>query len=217
MTLRLVELLLLFVIGPAAFARARHRIPAIPALWAAAAYCLAVLFHDPQFNRAHLWDPAVLSRYAAAILELFAVVTLIGIALVFRYSRQTFLSFPKSNPLLWSAIMVLYPVLSVYPQGLIYRAFFFERYRPLFGPSWLLVLASAAAFAWLHIVFRNPLAVALTFPAGLLFALRYLETGSLFVSSFEHALYGCAIFTVGLGRWFYQGTIPRVALPGTSR
>jgi membrane protease YdiL (CAAX protease family) len=64
-------------------------------------------------------------------------------------------------------------------------------------------LASAISFAYVHIVFRNPLALALTFLAGLLFGFRYLQTGSLLVSSFEHALYGCAIFTIGLGRSFY--------------
>jgi membrane protease YdiL (CAAX protease family) len=105
--------------------------------------------------------------------------------------------------------MVLYPVASVYPQGVVYRLFLFERYRGLFGGGWGIVLASAAAFAFMHVVFRNPLAIALTLPAGLLFAARYWQTGSLAVSSLEHALYGCAIFTVGLGRWFYHGAAPR--------
>jgi membrane protease YdiL (CAAX protease family) len=70
-----------------------------------------------------------------------------------------------------------------------------------------MIVASAAAFAFLHIVFRNPLAPALTFAGGLLFAWRYAESGSLAVSSFEHALYGCWLFTVGLGGYFYHGTI----------
>jgi hypothetical protein len=29
------------------------------------------------------------------------------------------------------------------------------------------------------------------------------------VSSLEHALYDCAIFTIGLGRWFYHGAVAR--------
>jgi membrane protease YdiL (CAAX protease family) len=59
----------------------------------------------------------------------------------------------------------------------------------------------------MHIVFRNPLAMALTFAGGILFAWRYEKTGSLFVSSFEHALYGCFLFTIGLGRYFYARAI----------
>jgi uncharacterized protein len=105
--------------------------------------------------------------------------------------------------------MLLYPTLSVYPQGIVYRVFVFERYRPLFGAGWGIVLASAAAFVFVHIVFRNPLALILTFLGGVLFGLRYWQTGSLFVSSFEHALYGCAIFTIGIGRSFYHAAMRR--------
>ena len=107
-------------------------------------------------------------------------------------------------------VMVAYPVLSVYPQGLLYRAFFFERYATLFPDKWAMIVASAAAFAFLHIIFRNSLAVALTFAGGILFAARYAETGSLATSSFEHALYGCWLFTVGLGQYFYHGNLASV-------
>lgn len=68
-----------------------------------------------------------------------------------------------------------------------------------------MILASAAAFAFMHIVFRNPVAVVYTFAGGVLFARRYYRSGSLLVSSLEHALYGCWMFTVGLGPYFYQG------------
>jgi uncharacterized protein len=101
--------------------------------------------------------------------------------------------------------MVLYPVLSVYPQGIIYRAFFFERYRTLFPNSVLLIVASAVAFSFAHIIFRNAIAVIFTLVGGLLFAWRYADTASLFTSSFEHALYGCWMFTIGLGHYFYRG------------
>ncbi len=204
-----IEFLLLFIALPTLFAYTRHRIPAIPALWALLAYCLFVLQRDPGFDRRQMWDTAGLRQNAPAILILFAVVTVIGIALVLRYAPEAFLDFPRSNPRFWSLIMVLYPVLSVYPQGIVYRTFVFDRYRHLFGANWAIVLASAIAFAYVHIVFRNPLALGLAFIGGLLFAFRYWQTGSLFVSSFEHALYGCAIFTIGLGRWFCYGAIPR--------
>lgn len=70
-----------------------------------------------------------------------------------------------------------------------------------------MIVASAAAFAFMHIIFRNWVAVGLTFAGGLLFAARYAETSSLAASSFEHSLYGCWLFTVGLGQYFYHGTI----------
>jgi len=102
-------------------------------------------------------------------------------------------------------VMVLYPVLSVYPQAIIYRAFFFARYRPLFPNTALLIAMSAVAFSFAHIIFRNPIALTFTLVGGALFAWRYAETGSLFSSSVEHALYGCWMFTIGLGQYFYKG------------
>jgi hypothetical protein len=38
----------------------------------------------------------------------------------------------------------------------------------------MMILASEAAFAFLHIIFRNPLAPALTFAGGVLFAAAML-------------------------------------------
>ena len=102
--------------------------------------------------------------------------------------------------------MLLYPILSVYPQGIVYRAFVFDRYRDLFGPPWAIVLASAFVFTYAHIVFRNWLALILTFLGGVLFGIRFLQTDSLLVTSFEHALYGCFLFTVGVGRSFHHAS-----------
>jgi len=65
-----------------------------------------------------------------------------------------------------------------------------------------MILANAASFAFMHIIFHNPIAVIFTFVGGALFAWRYYQTRSLFVSSVEHALYGCWMFTVGLGQYF---------------
>jgi membrane protease YdiL (CAAX protease family) len=127
-----------------------------------------------------------------------------------RFAPELEWSFVRQQPVFWAVVMVAYPVLSVYPQGLLYRAFFFERYAGLFPGKWAMIVASAAAFAFLHIIFRNWLAVGLTFAGGLLFAERYAETGSLATSSFEHALYGCWLFTVGLGQYFYHGTVESV-------
>ncbi len=63
-----------------------------------------------------------------------------------------------------------------------------------------------AAYAWW--LFRKPLAVTLCFFGGILFAWRYQQSGSLLTSCLEHSLYGCFLFTVGLGQYFYHGTAP---------
>ncbi len=210
-----VEFLLLFFIGPTLFAYTRHRIPAIPMLWALMAYCLFVLLRDPSFNRGSLWNTAPLGQYAWAILGLFGLAAAIGVALVLRFGAPgLFLNFPRSNPKLWTLVMILYPILSVYPQGIIYRAFVFDRYRDLFGPTWAIVLASAFTFTYVHIVYRNKLALVLTLLGGILFGIRFVQTGSLFVTSFEHSLYGCFMFTVGVGHSFHHSSAGKTGADG---
>lgn len=206
-----LEFLTLFVVLPLAYRFSPVHVPALPLLWVVSGYAGWKLLRDPQFHRAQLWNAAPLTGQLGSILALFAGVAL-ALWLGVRYfspGRQWELV--RQNPAFWAVVMVVYPVFSVYPQGLLYRVFFFDRYAPLFPGKWTMIVASAAAFAFLHIVFRNPLAVALTFGGGILFAARYAETGSLATSCFEHALYGCWLFTVGLGQFFYRGTIDTLA------
>jgi hypothetical protein len=201
-----LELVVLYVGLPLAYRFSPVRLPALPLLWAASGYALWMLLRDPHFRRAQLWNVDQLPGKLPAILITFAVVALLLWLGVRRFAPSLEWNFIRSHPAFWAVVMVAYPVLSVYPQGILYRAFFFERYATLFSGRWTMILASAAAFAFLHIVFRNPLAPALTLFGGILFAFRYAETGSLATSSFEHALYGCWLFTIGLGAYFYHGT-----------
>ena len=206
-SLLILEFLLLFVVLPIAYRFSPVRIPALPLLWAVSGYAAWQLIGDPQFNRARLWNLAPLAPHLGAILATLAASGLVLWIGVHRFAPQLEWSFVRSSPGFWAIVMVAYPAVSVYPQGLLYRAFFFERYAGLFPGKWATIAASAAAFAFLHIIFRNSLAVALTFAGGLLFAFRYSETASLATSSLEHALYGCWLFTLGLGQYFYHGTI----------
>jgi len=210
--LLIVELLVLFLGLPLAFRYSPWRIPALPLLWLVAGYAWWQLVRDESFDRKQLWNAAALGRNLASILPIFLVIALVLWVGVHWLAPKLEWSFLRERPLLWAVVMALYPVLSVYPQGVLYRAFFLHRYAVLFPSTqaggWALLLASAAAFGFLHIIFRNSLAVGLTFLGGILFAWRYQQTGSLFVSSFEHALYGCWLFTVGLGQYFYHGVWP---------
>jgi CAAX protease family protein len=206
----IVEFTVLFVALPLGYRFSPVRIPALPLLWIVTAYALWQLLRTPAFDRARLWNIAALPPGLPVILVIFAVAALLIWAGVHRFAPNLEWNFVRRNPAFWAIVMVAYPVVSVYPQGILYRAFFFERYRIIFPGQWTMIIASAAAFAFLHIIFRNPLAVVLTFAGGLLFASRYAQTNSLATSSFEHALYGCWLFTVGLGQYFYHGTIAAV-------
>jgi membrane protease YdiL (CAAX protease family) len=115
-----------------------------------------------------------------------------------------FLSLARERTGLWLMVLVIYPLISVQAQEIIWRVFFFRRYAELFeGRAGLALLVNALLFAFAHNIFRNWLSIVLTFVGGLLFAWRYRRTGSYWTVAFEHSLYGDLIFTVGLGRYFY--------------
>ena len=201
----IAELILLFVVFPLGFRFKPFPFPPIPALWLLAGYCLYRLLGDAAFDRTRLWNEPALWGAAPQIVIVFGIAATWVSAAVYFQAPQLLFNFVKRTPVFWAVVMVLYPILSVYPQGVIYRAFFFERYRGLFPNHVLMIVMSAVAFSFVHIIFRNPIAIVFTLVGGLLFAWRYAETGSLFTSSFEHALYGCWMFTIGLGQYFYKG------------
>lgn len=130
---------------------------------------------------------------------------LLLLALVLFFTPRSLFLFPRQRPLFWLLVVALYPLLSAYPQELIYRGFFFRRYAPLFPDGPGLVLASAAAFAWLHVIYHNAPAPLLSFCGGLIFAEGYRRGRSLFWTTLEHAAYGLLVFSIGLGRYFYGG------------
>ena len=177
----------------------------IPYLLAASLGAFLVLFIDPAF---HFGRPSwndVRPLLVPLLLRDALLLVLLGIA-VGVFAPNLLFSLIKRAPKLWAAVLLLYPLLSVYPQELLYRAFFFHRYKPLFRSGWAMLLASALAFGFVHIVFGNWLAVALCILGGLLFSFTYQSSGSLLLTCLDHAIFGNFIFTIGLGRFFYHGS-----------
>lgn len=106
---------------------------------------------------------------------------------------------PRNKPLMWVIILFVYSFLSVYPQELLYRTFFFQRYKSILKNENLFIVLNAIIFSLGHIFFKNGLVIILTFLGGLLFAITYSKTKSTLLVSIEHAIYGCWLFTVGMG------------------
>ena len=104
-----------------------------------------------------------------------------------------------NKPKLWLFILFIYSLFSVYPQELLFRTFFFKRYGTLFKSSVVLVFVNAILFSMGHLLFKNTLVLVLTFIGGLIFAYSFNKTQSTFLVSIEHAIYGCWLFTVGMG------------------
>lgn len=180
----------------------------LPLLFVGTIACTTYLLLSKSFDNRSLWSgppPNGALRKAIPFLWIFPPAALATVAFVAVYDSALLFEFVRERPVIWIFVMLLYPVLSVYPQGIIWRVFLFHRYKPLFRSPRLLITASAIAFSWLHVIFNNPIAVLFTLPGGLLFARTYLKTQSAGAASIEHALYGCFVFTAGLGQFFYLG------------
>lgn len=199
-------MLLIFAALPLLFLALRPSLHIFAVLWGMTLACLVSLLVDPTFDRRRLWNAGAFREHGRGVFLRFALVAPVIAVSTAVFMPDDFLSFPRARPLLWAAVMLLYPWLSVYPQGILYRAFVFHRYRPIFGERGPMIVASAMLFALSHVVFGNWIAVVLTALGGLLFARTYHRSRSLLVCQIEHALYGCLLFTIGLGRSiYYQG------------
>nr|WP_246495387.1 CPBP family intramembrane glutamic endopeptidase [Ameyamaea chiangmaiensis] len=193
-----LEFLLLYGGGPLLILGLRRAGVLFVLLWVGAAVAFASL------RRVRV-EPHDARRELRAIGLRFAVLAPLIAFVTWWFWPATFLILPRQHPRFWLLIMVLYPVLSVWPQEMLYRAFLFTRYRPLLRRSGALIAASAVAFGFAHVIFLNPVAVVMTLLGGLLFAIDYDRHRSLRLTCLEHSLYGCLIFTLGLGRFFYTG------------
>lgn len=177
----------------------------IPVLLVLGAGVLYHLLRSPAFDRRDLWRAGAVRGELRPMLVLWAVTAVGCVAAVLLTAPEAFLDLPRESPVLWALIMIGYPLVSVYPQELLFRAFVFHRYKPVFGDGLGMVAASAAAFGFVHIAFGNWVAVVLSTAGGWIFATRYRRTRSLLTAGIEHALYGLLMFTVGLGQYFYHG------------
>jgi len=196
-----------FIGLPGLYATGWIRIYSIPLLILFSLLCLFVLVRDPGFDNRRLIRMGAWRKLARPMLiRLLVGCYLMGVGTVV-FTPELLFGFPKRHPFVYLLFLGLYPLLSVYPQGVTHRAFLLYRYRPLFPGYWSGIFVSAAAFSFMHIAFQNPIAVVLTFIGGILFAKTYLDSGSLALSVMEHALYGIFVFTIGLGRYLYLGML----------
>jgi len=198
------EFAVIFILMPVVIFFDWIPIPKIPALLVLTLYCFLTLWLDTSYSTRRFIRWEVPSGFLKTIMIRFLLISGLLFLAVWVFQPQSFLAFPKSNFRLWLLVMFLYPFLSALPQELIYRSFFFHRYKPLFSGRWGMVAVNVLCFAWLHIIYDNWVAVAFTLAGGMLFALNFDRNRSLPVVTLEHALYGCAVFTSGLGRYFYE-------------
>jgi uncharacterized protein len=188
-----MEFTAIFIGGPLAILAIHHGFILFLVLWLGALIAWAGTRGQAKLAKPALWHEAcgIAVRFSV-LAPLIALVTWLAFP-------HLFFTLPRQRPLFWAIIMVLYPLLSVWPQEMLYRSFLFHRFRPLFRSDLALILVSAIAFGFAHIIFLNWIAIAMTIAGGLLFARDYARHHSLPLTCLEHSLYGCLIFTIGLG------------------
>lgn len=201
---RVAELLGVFVLLPLAVREGLIPLPRLVILGAVSAGAVAALRRDPAFAPGWLWAGPLRGAWRGLLLRA-GVAALVITALVLWLDPARLLATPRERPGLWLAGLVLYPLLSAWPQEVLYRLFFFRRYSVLFGQGAALVVASGLAFALLHLVYPNLVAPLLSLPAGLVLAWRFRRAGALGPVWLEHTLYGLLLFTLGLGNYFFDG------------
>jgi uncharacterized protein len=165
------------------------------------------LHYDPSFNKNNLYNWKSGRREIGRIILLFIPLAALMVVLIWQIDETKLFYLTTTNPLFLLMISIFYPVFSVVPQGLAYRALFFHRYASLFPGNTLRIIISAILFSFGHILYKNALVLLLAFFAGLIFAYRYYKTKSLMISILEHSLYGVWLFACGLGYFFVSAFV----------
>lgn len=201
-----VEFVVLFVAFPFFLFFMGSRLGIYVALWGAGLYAFLILRRSPDFSWDQLWNGndwrSDHKRFAFfRFVGLAALLTLLTVILV----PDRLMRFPLDRFPLWFAVMVLYPLLSVVPQELFFRSFYFARYGGLAARGPYASFINGSLFGLSHIILNNWVAPSCCALGGILLAYSYQQHRSLKWAVIEHSLYGCWIFTVGIGWYFFTG------------
>jgi membrane protease YdiL (CAAX protease family) len=198
--MRFFEYLLLYVGLPLLLWVTKAQDMLLPVLWLGAIFAWTLLRYG-KGNRVSPVAGVTLNLRKELIfifLRFFLVALFLGVAL-YVYRPELLFWLPRRSLGLWGVIVIAYPILSVHPQTLVYRALYERRYAQVFSSPRLSLLMGTLVFCLAHIPFNNIWALAFTLPGGLIFLQTYRRTGSLGLSTLEHALYGDLLFTIGWG------------------
>jgi membrane protease YdiL (CAAX protease family) len=196
-----IELLVLFIATPIIYLYDFLPFHKIIPLVIGATYAILLLILDKRFDKKELGMNGF-KKFQPMLLRSVGVLIVLTLATYLIIPEYLFY-LPKNMTWLWVIIMLMYPVWSVIPQELIYRTFFFYRYKDLFPNSVSMIISSSLAFSFMHIIFENWVAIVFSLIAGVILSIVYYRHKSLLGISIEHAIYGNLVFTTGLGTFFY--------------
>lgn len=207
---RLAELLVLLTVLPTLGALVLPSYLLFPAIWTLGLCCWLLLRRDREFDRGVLWNIDAMGGAWRGVAARLLLTSAASAALLSVVEPERLLAFPRERPETWAVVMIGYPLLSVYPQELAFRAYAQHRLSR-FGQGMARGMAawvvSGTIFGYAHVVMQNWIAVGVSAIGGVMFARTYEKHRSLAVVSIEHALHGCSLFTIGWGWYFYMGAV----------
>lgn len=200
------EFLLLFGLLPVLLSLLPMKSILFVVLWLLAFGCLYVYSREEELSIREMlrWKPIPPDALNHMLMR-FAISAGLITLLVKYHDPDKMMGLIREHPGVWLTVMIFYPLLSVLPQELIYRLYFCNRYRLIFRDRWLMMVMSGIAFGHGHLMFHNSIAYTLSMIGGWMFAHTYMKHRSFLLVWIEHAIYGCFIFTIGLGWYFYSG------------
>ena len=201
--LRWLEMLGIFLLLPLLALPFRQQLQLwlIPVLLLLALYCYGMISRDASFKRFRLLNAAQVAPLLRRRLPVFVLGALLCLLLYSLLGDGRWFAMPSESPESWLLLLVLYPLLSAWPQELIFRTFFFHRYKKIIPRKKHRMLLSAALFGFAHVVYGNWVAILLALLGGLLFAYTYAKTRSTLACVVEHSIWGIWLFTLGLGHY----------------
>jgi len=204
-----LEFMLLCVAVPGFIILGRHAQQLFFFLWAATIYGTFILWRSYPEAWKNLWSWKAVNWPNLKPILIRWLIACVGMAgFLLWYDPGQMFSLVSRRPEIVPVLLVAYPILSALPQELVFCNFFFNRYQPLFKTTRMLVAASAITFAYAHMLYINPVAPTLSLLGGYIFATTYAKHRSLALVTIEHALYGNALFIIGLGKYFFRGNVP---------
>lgn len=159
-----------------------------------------ILRMDPQFDRRVLYN--FNREYFRKSLARVIIISVLLIWFTYWIFPYHFFQYPLEDFSGYIITLFLYPIASVLPQELIYRVYFFHRYRKLVPERYLLMLSNAIIFGLTHWIYGNWVAPIATFLVSWIFIFNYYKSKSLLNVSLEHYFYGMVMFTIGFGHFF---------------
>lgn len=183
----------------------------LPLLFLLMLLCVYFLVQDQHFKRKRFFN---IKSFKKSLTRISRILFFGGIfSMLFYHYYQgftkpiTWFELPISATKEWLMLLLLYPLLSVLPQELIFRTYFFHRFKLILPNKNTRIFFSALLFGFAHIVYTSWIAVLLATIGGLLFAYTYAYTRSTLAIVVEHSLWGLWLFSMGLGQYLDAGAI----------